>query len=532
MKIMKGILSVLLLIAGMTLHASSAMEGASATFVIYNVNDPEAKGLADFYCEARGISRQRQIPINAPTREEISREEYDEQIAIPVRKELIRRGDWFVTLDMMNRPILYASSLRYAVLIRGVPLKISQCKDYPGDAKNQPDPYGGCNAASVDSELSVLGIFTPQISGTLHNPLYRDTPSGNDGETQQTPPLGMLLVSRLDAPTAAAVRNMVTAGIKAEREGLWGWGYIDLRSLSTEGYARGDQWIREAGQAMRRNGIPVLSDDLPETLQAGFPVTDAVAYYGWHSEHIDGPFADPNFRFVPGAVAVHLHSFSATTLRAAKKGWTGPLLEHGASASLGNVYEPYLPFTTNLGVFASTLLSGRNLAESYYAAQPVLSWMSVCVGDPLYRPYGDFYDHQSSLEQNRWRDYRGIILSHHGDILASAADLKSRAAEKRESLYLEALGAAQLDANDPIHAEESFRAASTYATDPLTAFRLVLEQARSLEKQGRGKKAAGLLKENLQCFTDKEQQTLLQCWIKRMESSTIPTSTSSLKTNQ
>jgi len=531
MKIMKVLLSALLLIAGMTIHASTAVEDASATFVIYNVNDSEAKGLADFYCEARGISPQRKIPINAPTREEISREEYDEQIATPVRKELIRRGVWFVTLDMMNRPILYASSLRYAVLIRGLPLKISQCKVYPGDAKNQPDPYGGCNAASVDSELSVLGLFTPQISGTLNNPLYRDSTSANDGDTQQTPPLGMLLVSRLDAPTAAAVRNMVKAGIKAEREGLWGWGYIDLRSLSAEGYARGDQWIREAGQAMRRNGIPVLSEDLPDTLQAGFPVTDAAAYYGWHAEHIDGPFADPSFRFIPGAVAVHLHSFSATTLRDAKKGWTGPLLEHGASASLGNVFEPYLPFTTNLGVFASTLLSGRNLAESYYAAQPVLSWMSVCVGDPLYRPYGDFYDHQSSLEQNRWVDYRGIILSHHGDILASAADLKSRAAEKKESLYLEALGAAQLDAGDPVHAEESFRSASIYATDPLTSFRLILEQARSIEKQGRGKKASELLKENFQRFTGKEQQILLQCWIRRMESSTISTSTSPSKTN-
>lgn len=516
---MKGVLPALLLIAVVSLHAGAPREDAAATVVIYNVNDPESKGLADFYCEARGISPQRQIPINAPVKEEISREEYDERIAIPVRRELIRRGDWFVTLDMMNRPILYASTLRYAVLIRGVPLKISQCTGYPGDAVNQPDPYGGCNAASVDSELSVLGLFNPQISGTLNNPLYQETPVVREGESRLTPPLGMILVCRLDAPTAAAVRNMVTDGMKAEREGLWGWGYIDLRSLSSEGYARGDQWIREAGEVMRRNGIPVLSDDLPGTLQAGFPVTEPAAYYGWHAEHIDGPFADPSFRFVPGAVAVHLHSFSATTLRDTGKGWTGPLLERGASVSLGNVLEPYLPFTTNLGTFATALLSGRSLAESYYAAQPVLSWMSICIGDPFYRPYADFSAPPSRADENRWRDYRRIILSHGGDVLAAAGDLKSRAVEKRESLYLESLGAAQLDAGDAARAEASFREASTYATDPLVSFRLLLERARAIEKQGRGKMAAGLLKENLQRFTGKEEQSLLKSWIKRMESS-------------
>ena len=515
---MKALLTAILLLAGVALNASAPAEGAAATVVIYNANDPEAKGLADFYCDERGISQDKQISLNLPNREEISREEYDERIATPVRKELIHRGDWFVTLDMMNRPILYSSTIRYAVLIRGIPLKIKQCTGYPGDAKNQPDPYGGCNAASVDSELSVLGLFSPQISGTLNNPLYRESLPASESWAPQTPPLGMLLVSRLDAPTSEAVKDMVMNGIKAERKGLWGWGYVDLRSVGMEGYARGDQWIRQAGEIMRRKGIPVLSDDLPETIQPGFPVTDAAAYYGWYAENIDGPFAASNFRFLPGGVAVHLHSFSASTLHDPKKGWTGPLIGNGASASVGNVYEPYLPFTTNLGVFATALLSGLNLAESYYAAQPVLSWMSICVGDPLYRPYADFKAPQSVMNENRWRDYRRIILAHDGDTLGASAELKARAEEKKESLYLEALGAAQMDAGFPVNAELSFREASAFAPDGVISFRLILEQARATEKQGRGMIAAGLLKENLPRFTQPDQQALLRAWIKRMES--------------
>ena len=495
---------------------SAHSHDAEATAVIYNLNDPSAKALADFYCSARGIDSSREIPVAAPRNEEISREEYDDLIARPVREAFISRGYWLVTLDMMNRPILYASSIRYVALIRGIPLKIGQCLNYPGDSKIQPDPYGGCNAASVDSELSILGYFSPQISGIITNPLYHETyePAG-----EAKIPLGILFVSRLDAPTDEAVRKMILNGIRAEQEGLWGWGYIDLRSLSLQGYARGDQWMRKAGEAMRRNGIPVLSDDLPETLQAGFPVTDAAAYYGWHSGDINGPFAASDFSFIPGAVAVHLHSYSATTLHDSKKGWSGPLVEHGASASLGNVYEPYLPFTTDLGVFATALLSGRNLAESYYSAQPVLSWMSVCVGDPLYRPYASFHVPESRVEGNPWREYRKIILAHDGETLAAATDLKARAEVKREGLYLEALGATQLDSGDAVHAEESFREAAVFTKDPAISFRLLLEQARSIEKQGRWAIAEGLLQDGLLRFVGADQQNLLHSWIKRMESS-------------
>jgi uncharacterized protein (TIGR03790 family) len=516
--------AALLLILGLAVFPVSAIGApnipaeTAGTVVIYNRNDPSAKNLADFYCSARGIDPAHEIPIDAPLREEISRGEYDDLIAHPIREEFIRRGYWFVTLDMMNRPILYASTIRYVALIRGLPLKIIQCSDYPGDAKTQPDSYGGCNAASVDSELSVLGHFSPQISGIIQNPLYHETyQSPEDGKI----PPGMLFVSRLDGPTDFSVREMINNGIRAENDGLWGWGYIDLRSLDVQGYARGDRWIRVAGEEMRKNGIPLISDDLPETLQAGFPVTDASAYYGWYAENLDGPFANPQFQFVQGAVAVHLHSYSASTLHDPKKGWTGPLVFHGASATLGNVYEPYLPFTTDLGVFATALLSGRNLAESYYAAQPALSWMSICVGDPLYRPYAAWYSRDPKLPQSQtiWSDYRAIILAHGGDTLAAATELKAQSVRKKESLYLEALGAAQMDQGSLDAAEGSFREANALTKDPTVEFRILLEQSRAIEKQGKGMIAAKLLKENMTRFAQPAQQALLRSWIKRMESS-------------
>lgn len=514
---MIGLLFALLVSSAVSLSAASSQD-LSSIAVVYNASVPESKSLADFYCKARGIDPSRQIPLMTSTNEEITRSDYDSTIASPLRRLLQDRGWWTTTKDMMDRTIVISSSVRQVALIRGIPLKIKECGDYPGDARIQPAPFGFVNAASVDSELSALGLFAPQISGVIQNPVCNNAARS---VFNPQPPPWLLQVARLDAPTDAAVREMILNCIRAEQAGLWGWGYIDLRSINDPGYVQGDQWIRKAGAEMRRYGIPVITDDLPDTFQGGFPVTDAAAYYGWYSENIDGPFSDPFFRFVPGAVAAHLHSFSAVTLRDPLKGWTGPLILHGASASVGNVYEPYLAFTTDFGTMASVLLTGADLTEAYYSAQPVLSWMSVLVGDPLYRPYACFSTEEStSPSKSVWTDYRRIVLSHGGDVLAAADDLKSRAEQGKQSLYLEALGAAQMDAGNLPDAESTFREASSIAaasSGMVVPFRLLLETARCIEKQGRNSDAASLLRQGLVHFTSSSQRGLLLSWIARVD---------------
>jgi tetratricopeptide (TPR) repeat protein len=92
---------------------------------------------------------------------------------------------------------------------------------------------------------------------------------------------------------------------------------------------------------------------------------------------------------MPGAFAYHLHSFSASTLHSKSENWAGPLLAKGVTCTLGSVYEPYLPGTPNVAFFIARLTtSGFTFGESAYAAQPVLSWQTTVVGDPLYRPFG------------------------------------------------------------------------------------------------------------------------------------------------
>jgi len=516
-------LLTLLLLAPQLMAETPAAE-SEAVVVIYNQKDPEAKGLADFYCSVRGINPSHEIALSAPLTEEIERTDYTLSIATPLREEMARRGYWEVKCDGKSPPAIVTSKIRYAVLIRGIPLKIKQTENVPGDSIIQAPPFGSVNAASVDSEISVLGLFSPQVSGVIDNPLCQKPPFGK--EMKQFPP-ELLMVARLDAPSAKAVRAMVLNGLAAEKKGLWGWGYIDIRSTTDPGFIAGDQWISAAGKAMRENGIPVLCDDLPETFQNAYPITDAAAYFGWYSENIDGPFRDEEFRFLPGAVAGHLHSFSALTLHDANKGWTGPLIEHGASASFGNVYEPYLVFTTDFGIFESQLLKGKNLAESYFAAQPVFSWMSVLIGDPLYRPYAAFHDSKIGPDTSTdsiWSDYRGIVLAHRGNVLKAAIDLGDRAQEKKQSLYLEALGAAQVAAGIFPAAAASFRDASEIEHDPKIQFRLLLEQARAYELWGKADRGASLLRGGLRQFTQKDQVALLLNWIQRLDPIKLPAS--------
>jgi uncharacterized protein (TIGR03790 family) len=514
--------SLLGLLLPLQLQAATPAEDAAATVVIYNMNDRESKGLADFYCAARGINPAQEIPLAAPTTDEIPRNVYDSSIAGPIREMMVERGYWIISKDIQGHDLLAASRIHYAVLMRGVPLKIAECTNYPGDnATIQSPPYGNCTAASVDSELSILGLQTPQISGVINNPFcITKLGSTKDAKPLTSPshlPPQLLLVGRLDGPSVESIKAMINNGLKAEKEGLWGWGYTDVRSITDPGFVLGDQFIRKAAMVMRKNGIPVLCDDLPETFQSGFPITDAAAYFGWYSENIVGPFRDPAFHFLPGAVAAHLHSFSATTLHDPLKGWTGPLIGHGASASIGNVYEPYLVFTTDFGTLEEKLLSGCNLAESYYASQPVLSWMSILVGDPLYRPYAAFDSAGKGIASTTvWQEYRRIILSHHGDVLKAAHDLGVAARRSKESLYLEALGAAQEESGVLVAAGASFRDAAKLEKNPNIKFRLLLEQVRILEKQGKLDKGLSLLTQESKNFENPAQKALLVDWMIRM----------------
>ncbi len=474
------------------LCAASPQE-IQATVVVYNQNDPTSLALANYYAQKRGIPSGNLVGLACPQLEEISREEYRGTIADPLRQAFVQRGWWTTDGGQVTQ-----SQIRFVVLMRGMPLKIRSMNPPPAELTLNRDE------ASVDSELACMGFYSGTPVGPIKNP-YADrvTPI-----TEALVEPGLLLVCRLDATTDITVRAMIDDAIAAEQTGLWGWAYIDSRGLQDGPLKEGDDWLGNIAQGLRQSGIPVLWDKAPDTMPGGYPVTDAALYYGWYDGNVSGPFADPSMKFQPGAVAVHIHSFSAWTLRSATANWCGPLLERGVAATLGNVYEPYLTLTSHLDVFQQRLLEGYTFAESAYASLMALSWMNVAIGDPLYRPFAATKTAQ--VDGNIWALYRQIVLAEGGSITAASSDLESAARRTGNSMFLESLAAAQADAGTYNAALGTINEALQMKNKPLVAFRLSLAKLGVLGVMGRYPDARALLMAQLTKPPGPLQSGLLQ----------------------
>jgi len=502
-----------------TLHAQSERprpsREAAATLVVFNTRDPESRALADYYAERRFIPYEQVIGLDCPTEEEITRAQYTETVEMPLRKLFDRKGWWEMRQGFEDQKEVTGSRIRYVALMRGMPLKIKTTIVPPAPDKPAPprpnggDPVGGHDEASVDSELSVLGGFATDYFGIVNNPYYRRFAPILDSAVTSA----LLLVCRLDAPSAEIVRRMIDDGLEAERNGLFGWAYIDRRSIPESGYKDGDEWLRNAATECWNEGIPVILDNVPPVFPAGFPVTDAALYYGWYEWSFGGGLATVEKPFRRGAVAVHIQSFSAATIRDPKSHWVGPLVARGAAATMGNVYEPYLDLTPHLDVFNERLLKGFTLAESAYMSMKVLSWMGVVVGDPLYRP---FAANQQGSWGSRPPDDAAPWLALQQELrkgarsgLAQKLYLAKLAKESRTGLNYEALGMLQSFYDEPREALASLEAAGAVYKNPAESFRTVVERVRILQSIADRTAALKLIDRTLQRAQPPDRAKLL-----------------------
>ena len=488
--------------AGSLLCARAADQSlAPATIIIYNTAVPESAALAKFYAQQRAIPRDHIIDLTCSTEEEISREEYDATIAEPLRKIFKERNWWTVRDGPENRPVVASSIIHIAALMKGMPLKIrSTTAPYEGDQWG-PGPVATHNEASVDSELSTLPFLTRQISGAIPNPYFQSFRGIVEYEGPR-----LLLVCRIDAPTFAIARRMIVDAIATEKTGLWGRGYVDGSHNVANGLEIGDKWMAEIVQQMHRNGIPVVYDDSPGVFPDGFPITDCSLYYGWYAGSVSGPFARADFRFLPGAVAVHIHSFSASTLRDPNANWVAPLLARGAAATMGNVYEPYLQLTPHLDVFNDRLLHGFTLAESAYMSLHAISWMSTIVGDPLYRPFASWLQIDPPKETlkngGEWRVYHDFAVKNGEKPPAQYRQLARQLASKsRNGAIIEDLGSMEARDGNLTAATGYYQQARATYTKRDDILRVVLEEADTWIKLEKPKRTVDLIRSVLRIIS-------------------------------
>ena len=410
---------------------SNTPDLAAHTVVVFNRADPDSQSLAEFYAKARSIPADRILGIDTPLTEEITRAEYDSKIRLPLEEIFISRGWLKRAENFLPNPILglqgsvpvqqaQDNPIWIMVLIRGIPLKIAEDPTLlaPEALMAQLRP----NAAAVDSELALLPIQGLPLYGLVANPYFAD---------KRIRPFGqffanyMILVTRLDGPTPAIVRRMIQDAVDTEKTELTGRAFFDLRSIEKKDdpYRMGDDWIERASLLFQARGFEVEIDRRPDVVSKYAPWDQIAFYAGWYTQDCHGPFEIPSARFRRGAIAYHIHSFSAETVRSETKNWVGPLLAHGATATMGAVYEPYLRFTPDINLFVSSLLAGLSFAEAAYQSQLTLSWMVTFVGDPLYRPFPrNFYENLDAAQTSNSPDLPWFRLRK-ARLLANAGSL-------------------------------------------------------------------------------------------------------------
>ena len=378
----------------LALAALFARAGGDEAVVIYNSRMPESKAVAEHYAAARSVPADHIFGFGLTTNEVITRADFTDFLQRPLAGRLEAAGLWKfgeVTTPATNgQPAqtdirVVQSKIRYAVLCYGVPLKIAPSSILEEIAAKITRDELRRNEASVDSELAWLPLVKTKIplTGPLVNPFYLCT-----NRAALNCANGLLLVARLDGPTPEIAAQLVDKAMEAENHGLWGRAYFDARGLAaTNNYFLGDEWMFAGARIARQLGFETEVDTNEDTLPASFPMSHIGLYAGWYAGEVNGPFTLPKVEFMPGALAYHLHSYSADTVRSATRNWCGPLLAKGATCTMGCVYEPFLQFTPNIAFTLQALGNGYTFGEAAWASQIALSWQTTVIGDPLYQPF-------------------------------------------------------------------------------------------------------------------------------------------------
>jgi uncharacterized protein (TIGR03790 family) len=476
--------------------------------VVYNSSDHDSRDLAAYYAERRGIALDHVLGIACSTNEEISRQDYSRTIREPIISYIYKKG-WMtrhsevIRIGNRNMDVLVAThnDVWAIVLMRGVPLKITNDPTEMSSMEKMPALQMNC--AAVDSELALLPIFGLPIGGFVPNPFF-------DGFTHGTGRAGpdlankLILVTRLDGPTPADVRRMIDDSIYAEQHRLAGLAVIDSRGLTDvkNSYTLGDIWLRDARDMLVQNGWEVKFDAAEEVIPASDPCNQVAFYLGWYHGGAVGPWVTPPNRFVRGAIAYHLHSYSAVSVRNAAQGWVAPLIAHGADATMGTVYEPYLDLTPHLDIFTRRLLAGNYFAEAAYAAEPGLSWMTTVVGDPLYRPFRESLDDALAETDDHTPHHDWLLLQTvqaeiaGGELVPTVQSLEQEL-DVAGAVAEEGLGDLLEKLHDPAAtpaAETAYLEAAKLDDQPIDRIRVGLKLAQVYANSGQAEQAQAELK--------------------------------------
>ncbi|MFC1827194.1 TIGR03790 family protein [Thermodesulfobacteriota bacterium] len=398
---MKPSLSFLLIILAFLFSRNCYSLTPDEIVVVVNKNSWHSIDLGKYYMGKRGLPDKNILRLWTTDKETVSREDYEKQIAKPVKKFLAGKSG-------------EGRGIKCLVLMFDIPLKISppdfpkeeqrkfedlqkqrknlqkslskiekenpehealtnELKEVAVDIKKMNDSRNS-KGASLESELSLIQVPEYSLDGWISNPLFIPFQK----KLLPVKPDSIILVSRLDGPDKETVKRMIDDAIATEEKGLKGKAYFDAqwkapseeKVKKLEGYGYYDWSIHQATTFFNlQNIMPAVLDDNDTLFQKG-EAPEAAIYCGWYSL---GKYVDA-FEWVPGAIGFHIASGECISLKSENNQWCRNILKKGAAATLGPVAEPYVQAFPLPELFFKLLAEGGfTLVECYYLSLPSLS---------------------------------------------------------------------------------------------------------------------------------------------------------------
>lgn len=372
--------------------------------VICNTNWPDEDGdgtgdsveVAEYYAQRRGVPAQRVLGLPlTPTGVAYASPQWAQfltELRDPVLAYLAAHGE---------------TSIDTLLFCYGVPYQV----DVPG--------WG---PRSVDNALQ-----TPFALGTAAVPVFKSTKYNNPMK-EVSPHIGedighfdhalhdwlgtpLYMACRLDGRSAEHAKALVDRALYAQRHAgtapgqYTGVGYVDTRfgayddatllagyPFSYGTYEQGDKSMAYGKFFVAASSFPLAWE--PWETEIGEPgatfaggasalwAPDALLYGGWYNyakyQHA--------WEWLAGSVACDLNSNSAAGLRdAAGNSFLAQAFQENLTAGAGVIAEPYLNGHNRPEILLAYMIDGFTWAETAMISDPGLKWMSLHVGDPLYR---------------------------------------------------------------------------------------------------------------------------------------------------
>jgi uncharacterized protein (TIGR03790 family) len=328
----------------------------ASVLVVINQNSPESMEIGSYYARKRNIPKENVVFINVQKDEEIGFSTYLEKIEGPVKDAIKKKK----------------TPTDYIVLTRGTPIRIAG-QGYSVDGQ----------LVTMDKTLAPIGELNEEEIRRCQNPYL------NADEPFSRQKFGIYLVTRLTGYSVADAKGLVDRSLAAKPDkGPFFFDGADNRR--TEGYGQMQGLMVEANSILRGKGFESSYDDTAPFLA---PAESLMGYCSWGSN--DGAFDRGTYnklRFKPGSIAETYvstsgRSFEKAVIDSGGQSAVGDLIHQGLCGVKGYVSEPYTFALARPEILFARYTSGRNLAESFYAASQVIKWKDMVIGDPLCRPY-------------------------------------------------------------------------------------------------------------------------------------------------